>query len=102
MKRATLALAALLAVGLAAPAHAEDGKALFGSKCASCHGPDGKGQTNMGKKLGAKDLTTLNESEAAIAKAIEQGKPPKMIAYKGKLTDEQIKTLAAYVKAGVK
>ncbi len=102
MKRVTLALAVCFALGLAAPARADDAKALFASKCASCHGPDGKGQTNMGKKLGAKDLTALGESEAAIAKAIEEGKAPKMAAYKGKLTEEQIKAVAAYVKAGVK
>ena len=102
MKRATLALAACLALGLAAPAHAEDAKALFGSKCASCHGADGKGQTPMGKKLGAKDLTTIHDTEAAITKVIEEGKPPKMLAYKGKLTEEQIKSLAAYVKGGLK
>ncbi len=102
MKRVTLALAACIAVALAAPARAEDAKALFASKCASCHGPDGKGQTAMGKRLGAKDLTSLNESEAAIAKAIESGKPPRMLAYKGKLTDEQIKALASYVKGGLR
>jgi cytochrome c6 len=102
MKRVTFALASCLAVALATPARAEDAKALFASKCASCHGPDGKGQTNMGKKLGVKDLTSLNESEAAITKAIENGKPPKMLAYKGKLSDEQIKALASYVKGGLR
>jgi cytochrome c6 len=102
MKRLTLALAACFALGLAAPAHAEDAKALFHAKCASCHGPDGKGQTAMGKKLGAKDLTGTALSEAAVEKTIENGKPPKMLAYKGKLTDEQIKSLATYVKGGLK
>jgi cytochrome c6 len=102
MKRVTLALASCIALGLAAPAHAADAKALFVAKCASCHGPDGKGQTAMGKKLGAKDLTGLHESEAAITKVIEDGKPPKMLAYKGKLTEEQIKALASYVKGGLK
>ena len=102
MKRAILALAVCFTLGLAGAARAEDAKALFASKCASCHGPDGKGQTAMGKKLGAKDLTGIGESEDAIAKTIENGKPPKMLAYKGKLTDEQIKALAKYVKGGVK
>jgi cytochrome c6 len=106
MKRVTLALAACFALGLAAPARAEDGKALFASKCASCHGPDGKGQTAMGKALGAKDLTGINKdkdkTEDAIAKMIEAGKPPKMISYKGKLSEEQIKALASYVKGGLK
>ncbi len=102
MKSVPIVLAACFALGLAAPARAEDAKALFASKCASCHGADGKGQTAMGRKLGAKDLTSIHESEAAITKVIESGKPPRMLAYKGKLSDEQIKALASYVKGGLK
>jgi ubiquinol-cytochrome c reductase cytochrome c subunit len=40
MKAALVAVAALV---LALPASADNGKALFGRYCASCHGPDGKG-----------------------------------------------------------
>ena len=32
------------------------GETLFKSKCAACHGPDGKGEVPMGKKLGARNL----------------------------------------------
>jgi cbb3-type cytochrome c oxidase subunit III len=102
MKSIVTVIVVFFAVGLAAPAHAEDGKALFAQKCASCHGPDGKGQTPMGKKLVVPDLTKVKDSEAAIAGIIENGKPPKMLAYKGKLTPEQVQALAKYVKAGVK
>ena len=103
MTRIAAALAACLALSLAAPARAEDGAALFKQKCASCHGPDGKGQTAMGKKLGATDLTKEKDVALdAIVKHIEDGKPPKMMAYKGKLTPEQIKAVAEYVKGGVK
>jgi len=103
MTRIAAALAACLALSLAAPARAEDGGALFKQKCASCHGPDGKGQTAMGKKLGATDLTKEKDVALdAIVKHIEDGKPPKMMAYKGKLTPEQIKAVAEYVKGGVK
>ena len=102
MKCIVAAVAAVLAGTFAAPAHAEDAKALFAQKCAGCHGSDGKGQPAVGKKLGAKDLAGLKGSEADIAKMIEDGKPPKMLAYKGKLTPEQIQVVAAYVKAGLK
>jgi cytochrome c6 len=102
MKRIAVVLAVSFAFGLAAPARAEDGKALFAQKCASCHGPDGKGKTKMGEKLGAKDLSGIKSSEAEIVAVISNGKPPKMLAYKGKLSDAEIKALAAYVKAGVK
>ena len=104
MNRIVAALAVCLAVALAAPARAaEDGKTLFAQKCASCHGPDGKGKTPMGQKLGAKDLTHEDKEPLdEIVKDIENGKPPKMAAYKGKLSAEQIKAVAAYIKGGLK
>ncbi len=91
------ALAAVLLV-LAAPALADVG-ALFHQKCGACHGADGKGKTKMGEKLGVKDLVGIKSSEAEIAKVIADGKPgTKMIGFKGKISDEEIKSLAAYVK----
>src|SRR5690349_13097955 len=104
MKRILTSLSVLAAVALAAPTRdADDAKALFAQKCASCHGPDGKGQTPMGKKLGAKDLTLEAKSPLdELVKDIETGKPPKMAAYKGKLSDEQIKALATFIKGGLK
>ena len=100
MKRIAVAVTVTLALG-ASGARADDVKALFAQRCASCHGADGKGTTAMGKKLGAKDLTKdKDDSLAQIAKHIEDGKPPKMVSYKGKLTPEQIDGLAAFIKAG--
>ena len=56
----------LLVISIAAlvfalfPAQAQstptDGAALFKAKCAMCHGPDGAGNTPMGKKLNVRDL----------------------------------------------
>ena len=104
MKRIAASLTVVVAIAFAAPARsAEDGKALFAQKCAACHGPDGKGQTPMGKKLGAKDLTgETKEPLEALVKDIENGKPPKMTPYKGKLTDDQIKAIAQFIKNGLK
>jgi cytochrome c6 len=99
MKRIALALATFALV--ATTARAEDGAALFKQKCASCHGPDGKGQTKMGEKLGVKDLTAL-PAGTDVKAAIENGKPPKMTPYKGKLSDAEIDALAKYVKGGLK
>ena len=36
---------------------AADTAALYEKHCLKCHGADGKGETKMGKKVGAKDLT---------------------------------------------
>jgi mono/diheme cytochrome c family protein len=94
-------VAALLAVAFAAPTHAaDDAKALFSKKCAACHGPDGKGQTAMGQKLGAKDLTTLKLAAGDVATDIEKGKG-KMPAVKG-LTAEEVQAVAKYVSGGLK
>lgn len=99
MKRIAIVLAvSFLFVGAA---QAADGKALFGSKCSVCHGPDGKGQSAMGKKLGVKDLTVTKLSAGDIEAMITKGKG-KMTPFQGKLTPEEIKAVGAYVKGGLK
>ena len=102
----------LLAIGLtvfvvsAVSARADDGKANFESNCAKCHGTDGKGQTKMGQKLGAKDYTDAKVQAAltdgAAFKAIKEG----VKADDGKtlmkpaegLSDDDIKALVAYMR----
>ena len=54
-----------------------DGKGFYEKECAKCHGLDGKGQTKMGQKLGAKDYTDAKVQDAikdsAFIKAIKDG-----------------------------
>jgi len=87
-----MAIFALPLASFAADAAAD----VFKSKCAMCHGPDGKGKMAGTKDLGSADVQKL--SDADLAATITNGKPPKMPAYKGKLTDDQIKSLVAYVR----
>ncbi len=101
MKRIIVAVAALAVLAAGSARAADTAADLFQKKCAVCHGKDGKGTTPMAQKLGAKDLTTLKESEADIAKAITDGKG-KMTPFKGKLSDAEIQSLAKYVKDGLK
>jgi len=78
-----------------------DGAALFKAKCAPCHGADGKGQTAMGKALKARDLGSeevQKESDGQLTEIVNKGKG-KMPAYKGKLTDAQIKELVTFVRS---
>ena len=56
---------------------AVDAKTLYDQQCAKCHGADGKGDTKMGKKTGAKDYTDAKVQGAltdqAAFKAIKDG-----------------------------
>jgi mono/diheme cytochrome c family protein len=97
MKKVTM-LALLLTVALPLAA---DNAALYKAKCSACHGPDGSGQTTMGKKMNLRDLRSpevQKQTNAELTKIITDGKN-KMPAYKGKLTDPEIKDLVTYLRS---
>ena len=85
---------------------AADAKALWTANCAQCHGPNGKGDTKMGQTLGAADLTdakkqasfTDAQATTAIKDGIKQNGKTAMKAFGGKLSDDDIKVLVAYVR----
>ena len=96
----TLMVIAALTLG-AAGARADDVAALYKSKCAACHGADGKGDTPAGKKLGIKDFHSpdvAKMSDAELFEITKKGKD-KMPGYDGKITDDQIKELVQYVRS---
>src|ERR1043166_771794 len=88
-------------------AFAGDAKALYERDCAKCHGPDGKGETKMGKKLGAKDYTDAKVQaglkDDAAFKAIKEGfkdKDGKVLMKPAEGTsDEDMKALVAYMRS---
>lgn len=87
---------AMLALPLASLA-AEQAADVFKSKCAMCHGPDGKGKMAGTKDLGSAEVQKA--SDADLTAVITNGKPPKMPKFEGKLTADQIKALVAYVRS---
>lgn len=99
-------LAALLVAIPATLALAGDGKALYEKECAKCHGSDGKGDTKMGKKLGAKDYSDPKVQEAlkddAAIKATKEGlkdKDGKVLMKPAEgLSDQDIKDLVAHMR----
>lgn len=96
---ATLAVAAMMTVSAAA----QGGADLYKTKCASCHGADGKASA-IGKKMGAKDFSdpdVAKNTDATWTEITKKGKN-KMPAYDGKLTDDQIKDLIKIVRGMAK
>jgi cytochrome c553 len=105
MKKIVLLTSVLIAIP-AAIAFAGDAKAIYEKDCAKCHGSDGKGETKMGKKLGAKDYTDPKvqaelKDEAAF-KATKEGlkdKDGKVVMKPAEGTsDDDIKALVAYMR----
>ena len=85
---------------------AADVKALWDANCAQCHGKDGKADTKMGKTLSAKDLTdpavqsafTDAKATDSIKNGVKENGKTTMKAFAGKLTEDDIKALVAYVR----
>jgi mono/diheme cytochrome c family protein len=80
---------------------ADDAASLYKAKCVACHAADGSGNTPTGKALGTLDLRSpevQKQTDAQLIDATANGKGKKMPAYKGKLTDDQIKQLIGYIR----
>jgi mono/diheme cytochrome c family protein len=105
MKKLIIVSVALLFAG-AVTVRAADAKENWDKNCAKCHGPDGKGQTTMGKKLGIKDYTDAKVQEAlkddamtkAIKEGVKDGEKTKMKGFGDALSDDEIKALVKYVR----
>lgn len=94
---AVLALLALSAVQVSAQSAAET---LYKGKCAMCHGADGKGDTPVGKKMGAHDFTSADvqkQTDEQLTDTIAKGKN-KMPGYEKSLKPEQIKDLVGFIR----
>jgi mono/diheme cytochrome c family protein len=98
---------ASLLLAAASVGRAADAPATWTQNCASCHGADGGGHTKAGKKVGAKDLTdgagqkafTDDQAFSAIKAGFKDDKGAvKMQPFADKLSDDEIKTLVAYVR----
>lgn len=101
---------AVLAQGLSPPAGYKPDKKvkrLFEAKCASCHGDDGRGKTELGLEMGIADMTqaaywknlTLEGARKDVldgVKRVVNGKQQEMKPFRDRLTPEQIDALVLY------
>jgi cytochrome c oxidase cbb3-type subunit 3 len=75
---------------------AQLGKSKF-VVCAACHGQDGKGNQELGSPNLTDNIWLFGYGQDAIIQMVTGGKMAEMPAQKGRLTDEQIHVLTAYV-----
>jgi cytochrome c6 len=100
MKRIFTLSALFCLAAFAIPSFGQSTADLYKTKCAICHGADGRGATPMGSKIGVRDFhspVVAKETDAEMFTLTRDGKN-KMPAYKGKLTDAQIKDLVKYIR----
>jgi cytochrome c6 len=98
-----LCLAALVGLSgsrMTVSAEGADGAALYKSKCASCHGADGKGQTGYGKAQKLRDLGSAevqSQSDAQLEETTAKGKG-KMPGYEKSLGADGVKAVVAFIR----
>jgi len=106
MKKLIVFSLALLFAG-AVSLRAAEAKEIWEKDCAKCHGPDGKGKTRMGERLGIKDYTEAKVQDAvkdedmvkAIKEGVKEDGKTKMKAFSDTLSDDEIKALVKYVRS---
>jgi cytochrome c6 len=84
----------------AATASAQDAAGVYKTKCAACHGADGKGATPAGKSMGARDFASAEvakETDEQLTEVITKGQK-KMPPFGNSLKEPQIKELVAYIR----
>ena len=80
------------------------GKKVYARYCASCHGPNGKGDGGMALSGGTpSDLTDetwdYGSTDGEIFVAIKDGVSADMLAYKDKLNDKQIWQIVLFLRS---
>ena len=101
MKSRSMVLAVVvLLISLPAVAAGPDGAAIYKTKCASCHGTDGSGQTAVGKAMKVRDLRSdevQKQTDLQLTKTISGGKG-KMPGFGKQLSTADIQALIAQIR----
>lgn len=96
-----VAFVLIILASMVVSVHAQDAAALYKTKCAACHGADGKGETAIGKANKMRDLASddvQKQSDSDLTAIVTNGKN-KMPAYGKSLKTDQVKDLVAYVRS---
>ena len=91
-------------LGLSVPPHdadsivrAADGKKLFATSCAACHGADAKGNQALGAPNLTDDIWLYGASPSIVEATIRDGRNGHMPAWRDRLGEDASRVLAAYV-----
>lgn len=93
MKKAVIIVSSVLA--LTSVVFAADGAATYKAKCAMCHGADGSKSNATMRALNSADVQ--KQTDAQLTEITSKGKG-KMPAYAGKLSDDEIKAVVAFMR----
>jgi len=99
--RSLIALAAVVLLAGAVGFAQSSGEAVYKAKCQSCHGAEGTPNPGIAKAMGVKpasDPSVTSLSEAQMITDTTNGKA-KMPAFKGKLSDAEIKASVDYFRS---
>ncbi|MBS0249966.1 MAG: cytochrome-c oxidase, cbb3-type subunit III [Proteobacteria bacterium] len=78
-------------------AAASRGAAIFADNCAACHGPDGKGNKDVGAPNLTDAIWLYGNSQNAVMQSVETGRGGMMPAWGRRLDPIDIKMVAIYV-----
>jgi cytochrome c553 len=81
------------------PGASEPAAALFQQNCVTCHGSDGKGLAAVHTPDFTNPTFSRSLSSGDITSTIRNGRAGRMPPFSGKLTDQQIDSLAGYVRS---
>lgn len=73
------------------------GKKIFADNCALCHGPEGKGNREVGAPNLTDKLWFYGSDKKIIIEGLQNGRGGVMPAWGGRLSDSTIKALTVYV-----
>ena len=73
------------------------GKKVFADNCAVCHGPEGKGNRELGSPNLTDRIWFYAPDKATIVQGIQNGRGGVMPAWSGRLSEPTIKALTVYV-----